>query len=348
MLPKNNRSRAPQVSIVIPVREIGYYIIYENLPGMAKLQHDSFEVIILPNQHTTYDMTLLEQYPWLRIIPTGTVTRPAMKRDIGVQHAKGEYIAFIDDDAYPDPDWLTHALPYFDKKSIAAVCGPGVLPPEVSRWEQIFDDILTSKIGSGNYTYRFAKGKQQFVTDYPSMNFIIRKSAFERVGGFDNDYWPGEDSKLCNDLIKKNKKAIVYDPDVLVYHHRRNEPAPFLKQHGQYGYHRGAFYAEGDENSRDLAYLVPSAFALYLTCLVPAVLTSLVLRAPVYVFAAILAPLLLYLMLLLYIMALSFLRRRSVIISFGAAAILLAMHLMYGRMFIKGYLRVTSKQHIYG
>ena len=71
------------VSVVIPVRALSYYLLFENLPEMDKQTFKNFEVIVLPNEHTTYDITLMNQYSWLRVIPTGTVTRPAQKRHWG-------------------------------------------------------------------------------------------------------------------------------------------------------------------------------------------------------------------------------------------------------------------------
>lgn len=345
-MPKKSED-VPQFSVIIPVREIGYFLLFENLPALDELQNVSFEVIVLPNSRMTNDMSLMKKYPWLRIIPTGTVTRPAQKRDIGVREAKGEFIAFIDDDAYPSPRWLAAAAVQFQKKSIHAVCGPGALPKNTNRWEIAFDDILTSKIGSGSYTYRFTPGYIQYVTDYPSMNLLIRKSTFLKLGGFNSNYWPGEDSKLCNDLITRHKKSIIYSPDVLIYHHRRNQLRSFLRQHGQYGYHRGTFFAHGDENSRDIAYLVPTAFFSYCMLLLLYTPISFMNDWPrqYMLFASI--PLLLYILLVLYIMVKSLMKRASAIISLYAASTLVAMHFVYGWQFIVGYTRAIRNKDIY-
>ena len=95
------------------------------------------------------------------------------------------------------------------------------------------------------------------------MNFLIKKNVFEELGGFNNEYWPGEDSKLCEDLVYKNEGKIFYHPEVCVYHHRRDNLKGFLKQHANYGYHRGAFFAHGDKNSRRLSYIIPT-FLFYI------------------------------------------------------------------------------------
>src|SRR5436190_22981562 len=102
---KTEKVKSPFFSVVIPLKEIGYYIIFEAIPALDQQLYKKFEVIVLPNQHESYDLTLLKKYKWLRIIPTGKVTRPAEKRDIGAKEAKGNIIAFIDDDAYPPKEW---------------------------------------------------------------------------------------------------------------------------------------------------------------------------------------------------------------------------------------------------
>lgn len=330
----------PKISVVIPVRQLSYYLLYENLPEMAKQTYKKFEVIVLPNEHGQYDLTLLKQYKWLRIIPTGKITRPAQKRDIGVKNAKGEIIAFIDDDAYPDPDWITDAVSFFMTKKVAVVCGPGVLPARTNTWEKIFDEVLKSRIGSGGYAYRFTARHERYVDDYPSMNFFIRKKLFQKLGGFNSDYWPGEDSKLCNDVTVKEKGKIYYHPDVLVYHHRRTGFKGYLKQHASYGFHRGAFFAHGDQNSRNLAYLAPTLFVLYIIML-PVIY---LLVGPIA-----LLPLGLYGILLIYLVLRSFANTLSPRVALGSALVLVSTHLVYGVNFIKGFLRGINKSaNIYG
>ncbi len=342
------RVTRPVVTVVIPIRTLSYYLLFENLPEMNRQIYKKFEVIVLPNKHTTYDITLMNLYSWLRIVPTGRVTRPAQKRDIGVQNARGKIIAFIDDDAYPDPSWLKEAVALFEKTKASAVCGPGMLPEGANIWEQIFDVILCSRLGAGKYSYRFTKGPKQYVIDYPSMNFLIYKKVFDGIGGFNSEYWPGEDSKLCNDLVYKKKGKILYSPKVLVHHHRRNHLMGFLHQHSQYGFHRGAFFAHGDRNSRELSYLIPTFFTLYLACatlyILAAVFGNYLNHSNILI---ILAPLYLYTLLALAFFIQSVLSTKKLSVSIGAVLVLVATHLIYGVNFIKGLSKGRSHESLY-
>ncbi len=190
---------------------------------------------------------------------------PADKRDLALQYSMAELFAFLDDDAYPQDDWLKKALVHFDDAQVAAVGGPGVTPRESSLLAHASGHVYSSMLASGRYVYRYVPGKNIMeVDDYPSCNFIIRRNVFEELGGFDNKFWPGEDTKLCLDITKKLGKKIIYDPEVVVYHYRRDLGIRHFVQIANYALHRGYFAKRYPENSRKAAYFVPSLFVLFL------------------------------------------------------------------------------------
>jgi GT2 family glycosyltransferase len=115
---------------------------------------------------------------------------------------------------------------------------------------------------SGQYRYRYIPQKMRDVDDYPSCNLLVRKSVMDSLGGFDTKFWPGEDTKLCLDITHKLKKKIIYDPQVLVYHHRRKIYLAHLKQISNYGLHRGYFVKKYPETSLRLSYFLPTFFVL--------------------------------------------------------------------------------------
>ncbi|MEK7594965.1 MAG: glycosyltransferase [Patescibacteria group bacterium] len=247
------------VSIIIPVRTITNYL-KESIEYLKKLDYGLFEVLIFtdfPEECEIIDYRF-------KIYPSGKVG-PAEKRNLALSFAKGEILAFLDDDAYPKEDWLKKALSNFEDLSICAVGGPSLIPVNEGFLERVSGEILASFLASGGTTIRHIQGnKKEFVDDYPTVNLLVRKEDFKNVGGFDKEFWPGEDTKLCLDLIKTGKK-ILYDPSVLVFHHRRAVFLPHLKQVSRYGMHRGQFARIFPETSLKLAYFVPSLFVLGLS-----------------------------------------------------------------------------------
>src|SRR3989338_3779514 len=242
------------ISIIIPFKEPSEYL-YKCLNYLEKQTFKDYEVILLPDEKKVFN------YQKVKVAATGKIG-PAEKRDMGAKKSNGEILAFIDDDAYPDKNWLKNMVSNFDGLEVAAVGGPGVTPPDVSWREQASGWFSASIIGGGPYVYRFLPYKKRFVDDYPSMNLAVLKSDFIKVGGFDSNFWPGEDTKLCLDLTHKLGKKIIYDPKVLVYHHRRKVWMSHLRQNGNYGLHRGYFAKTLPKTSFRLVYFLPSFLVL--------------------------------------------------------------------------------------
>ncbi|MCX6789497.1 MAG: glycosyltransferase [Candidatus Gribaldobacteria bacterium] len=243
-----------KVSIIIPVREINDYI-RESILKILAMDYADFEILIFP------DIESSEVFPKTKIIPTGKVG-PSQKRNLALQYAQGEILAFLDDDAYPQSDWLAKAVGYFENLEVAAVGGPAVTPQSDSFWQKVSGAVFLSKISGGNPARYWPIGGVKEVDDWPSVNLLVRKIDFTDVNGFDCAFWPGEDTKLCLDLTKNLGKKIIYDPAILVYHHRRAGLKKHLRQVGGYGLHRGYFAKKYPENSRKLKYFLPSMFLI--------------------------------------------------------------------------------------
>ena len=157
--------------------------------------------------------------------------------------AQGDFLIFIDDDAYPQKNILDILDEDFKNEEVAAVGGPAITPADDSFLQKVSGAVYLSYL-SGGFPERYTPlGKKKFVSDWPSVNLTLRKKIFLEVGGFDCDYWPGEDTKLCLDIIKniKTNNKILYDPRIIVWHHRREGLLRHLKQIAGYGIHRGFF-----------------------------------------------------------------------------------------------------------
>ncbi|MEK6855956.1 MAG: glycosyltransferase [Nanoarchaeota archaeon] len=242
-----------KVSIIIPVKEINDYIL-EFVPIILKQDFKDFEILILPDKFDKLN------FAKTKVIATGHIG-PAEKRDIGVKKSKGEIIAFIDDDAYPEKGWLSEAVKIFEDEKIGIVGGPNLTPEKSNRFQVVSGEALTSWLVSGPVAYRYKKVKRIESDDLPSCNLIIRKSLFKKIKGFDTSFWPGEDTKLCLDAKNEGYK-IIYDPKVAVYHHRRPNIKGYLKQIGSYGLHRGFFAKRYPETSLKFSYFIPSIFLI--------------------------------------------------------------------------------------
>jgi len=168
----------------------------------------------------------------------------------------------LDDDAYPEKDWLKSAVKNFLNPDVAAVGGPAITPSDDNLWNKASGKVYGSLLVGGPYRYRYVKSKRREVVDYPSCNLLVRKSVFNKLRGFDTAFWPGEDTKFCLEIVRKLNKKIVYDPEAVVYHHRRPLFIPHLKQIASYALHRGYFAKRYPQTSFKLSYFLPSLFIL--------------------------------------------------------------------------------------
>lgn len=242
-------SDIPRVSVIIPLKEDNDYIC-ETLYHVRQLDYPDYEVLVLPDEPANWGDAV-------SVIPTGP-KGPAAKRDMALEYVTGDILAFLDDDAYPARDWLTNAVKHFEDPCIAAVGGPAVTPESDSPLQKASGYVYASLLGGGSYSYRYTPQVLRQVDDYPTCNLLVRRADFEAVGGFDTDFWPGEDTKLCLDLTQGLGKRIVYAPDVLAYHHRRSLFGPHLRQVRSYALHRGYFAKRFPATSFRVSYFMPT------------------------------------------------------------------------------------------
>ena len=218
----------------------------------AALRLRGTEVLLLPDSPTTV------QLKGVKVIATGPV-KPATKRNLGMKNATGEFYAFSDSDAYPGRDWLKTALPYFNDPDVAGVGGPSMTPGEDTLMQKGSGAVYSGLMGSFKFALRYSSKRLQDADDLPSCNLIARESVFKESGGFDEKFLTGEDTKACMDIVYRQRKKLVYAPDLVVYHHRRPLFRPHLRQVWTYARHRGLFARIFPRTSRRVAYFVPSA-----------------------------------------------------------------------------------------
>ncbi len=247
----------PKWSFIIPVKEINDYV-RESVAKINQLSRKDFEIIIYPDRATEETFSRAVQ------ISSGPGS-PAMKRNLALRDAKGQIIIFIDDDSYPKEDLLDVLEKDFSDSQVAAVGGPGVTAPNSSFLQRVSGAVFENQL-TGGFPERYVPyGEKRLVDDWPTVNFSIRKGIFMALGGFDCNYWPGEDTKLGHDLLVKLDRKILYNPKAIVYHHRRDSFKEYIMQIAGYGLHRGFFAKKYPKTSLRWKYFIPSAFVFFIS-----------------------------------------------------------------------------------
>ena len=331
----------PLVSIIIPVKKINDYI-HESMDHILALDYPSFEILIFPDE-------IDRVHSWLRtrIIASGKVG-PAEKRDLAEKYARGKVLAFLDDDAYPKPDWLKKMVHCFRDGEIGAVGGAAITPESDGILQKVSGAVFESYLGAGFARNRYlCIGDHSDCDDWPTVNLLVWKDVFLEVGGFDSSYWPGEDTKLCLDIINAGYK-IKYDPEGVVYHHRRSDLLKHFKQIGSYALHRGYFAKRYPKTSLKLFYFVPTIFDLYLVVLlfscVAAKLNRIQNTAGQSTVLILAIPLALYAISLIIDAVIISLRYRNPLVGVLTIPMIFLTHIWYGIRFVWGLILPELKR----
>lgn len=165
---------APLFSVVIPTRDRNATLalcLDRLAPGAQTLPHDQYEVIVTDDSvHGAARELVTERYPWARWT-AGPRRGPAANRNAGARIARGEWLAFTDDDCLPGREWL-------DAFSFARGEKPDALDALEGR--------TTCRAGLNSPRQTAPVNLEGGVLW--SCNFAIRRAGFEQLGGFDERY----------------------------------------------------------------------------------------------------------------------------------------------------------------
>lgn len=323
-----NKIKNPKFSIIVPVRSINEFL-KENIENLKKVSYKNFEVLIILDNNEEYNFKGDKRFKIFSVGPKS----PGKKRNYGAVNSTGDILVFLDDDAYPSVEWLDKAAKLFENENIYALGAPAITPKNAEFLEKCSGRVLESELASYSTVHRHIPLARRMVNDYPTVNLFVRKDAFLKVGGFNEDFWPGEDTKLCLDLVDKFGKLFLYHPSPIVYHHRRKLFLPHLKQVSRYGRHRGHFARIFPSTSRLPSYFVPSLFFLGL---IFGPILSIFLPMLWYVYGSIIY---IYLFLLIYYSVRTVLYDRSLLAGLLVGFGIFLTHIVYGSNFVIGFLK---------
>ena len=217
----------PLVSVVVCSYN-GARTIRDCLEGLQKLEYPNCEIIVVDDGSTDRIAAIAREYD-CRLIRTEN-RGLSNARNTGWQSATGDIVAYIDDDAYPDPHWLHYlAAAFLNTKnaSHAAVGGPNIAPPT--------DGPIAACVAHapGGPTHVLLSDRE--AEHIPGCNMAFRKSCLEAIGGFDPQFRvAGDDVDVCWRLQQRGW-TLGFSPAAVVWHHRRNSVRAYLRQQKGYG-----------------------------------------------------------------------------------------------------------------
>ncbi len=242
----------PSISVVVCSYN-GKRTIRDCMEGLKRVDYPNFEVIVVNDGSTDGTETIAKEYGFRVIsIPNGGLSNA---RNVGMRASQGEIVAYIDDDAIPDPQWLTYLAATFISTSHAGVGGPNIPPIDDG---PIAECVANSP--GGPIHVLLTDNEAEHI---PGCNMAFRKAALEAIGGFDTQFRiAGDDVDLCW-RIQKEGWTLGFNPAAMVWHHRRNSIKAYWKQQLNYGKAEGFLERKWPEKYNAAGH-VPWAGRLYL------------------------------------------------------------------------------------
>jgi GT2 family glycosyltransferase len=214
----------PRISVVVCSHN-GARTIRDCCEALRRLDYPNYEVIVVDDGSADDTAAIAHHYD-VRLIRTPN-RGLSSARNTGLAAATGEIVAYLDDDAFPDPHWLTYLAATFLSTAHAGVGGPTIAPAG----DGPIAECLARAPGGPVHVLVTDREAEHILGG----NMAFRKACLQAIGGFDPRFrTAGDDVDLCWRLQDRGW-TLGFHPAAMVWHHRRNSVRTYWRQQIGYG-----------------------------------------------------------------------------------------------------------------
>ena len=217
-----------RVSVVV-VNYNGRKYLETCIKSVLAIKSHKIELIIVDNNSTDESIEFIKNVmkndPRVSLIQNNKNYGPAYARNRGSEVAKGDYIAFLDNDTRVHENWLSESIKHFESDKEIGACQCKLI------LEDSMDiiDCVGEYLGQTGFLVQLAatgeekdRGQYKDIIEIfaaKSAGMIVRKKVLLDVGGFDEDFFIYmEESDLCWRIWLQDYKVVLI-PNSIVYHH---------------------------------------------------------------------------------------------------------------------------------
>lgn len=240
-----------KISVIIP------FDCYENylkdcLDSLENQTFKDFEALLIANADTYLDQSMLDGYTLnLRVIPADASSSTAVKRNIGLNNATGEYVYFFDADDYIAPDALERlaAVSYdvelisgirkhtWFKKDVFEAMGNqkndelDLKDKDHDQLELVYDKMYNENNKDEEKTDVLVQSRNT-LNDISVLNILIKKSLIDKIDlRFNEEFEYYSDVPFVISLVKEAKSFVLAEKAIYVKR-KHNDPinTPALSQ----------------------------------------------------------------------------------------------------------------------
>lgn len=208
-----NNNEAPLVSVVILTRNRADSLT-RALLAVSKLDYPNFEIIVVDNGSTDNTAQVASNFS-ARYVFSPAKNGFGQSRQLGINAACGEIIAWCDDDCVPVPEWLQHFVRRLQSEEDLGLLGGQVINVGFNEDKQ----------NKGRSRLLGRNGGLAFVADvrdaefFGNMNIAVRRKAVQSVGGYDPFLKAGREEIDLAMSLRRNGFRVDYEPAAIVKHY---------------------------------------------------------------------------------------------------------------------------------
>jgi uncharacterized membrane protein/glycosyltransferase involved in cell wall biosynthesis len=230
------------------------------LPGalsaiQAQIYDGQLEVIVVDDGSSDDTSDIAKSFKDVIVVRNEPNQGLAGARNVGIQAAHGDVVAFTDDDCRPEPTWISELAAAYEDESVCGVGGEATsndsqtITLRYLRESRPLAPLERSLAASNKLTYRlglYVKGllgltkrpanTKRRVYSLVGANMSFRKKALQEVGGFDDRFRFGaEEEDLCKRIYALHPDGLVYAPEAKIIHHFEPSLRDTLRRSSAYG-----------------------------------------------------------------------------------------------------------------
>lgn len=217
----------PFVSVVIPVKN-----------GAGRLEHcleslqaqdypaDRYEVIVADGRSRDRTVEIATAFG-ARVVDNEREI-VSSGRNAGIACAKGDLVAFTDDDCVLPTDWIRNGVEILRQTGAAAVGGPTPIPESSGPFSRAVNQIFQWASLAGNSVQSDAL-EMHHATDLPGGNSMYRREVLDEVGPINERLITAEDVDLHLRMVERGH-VLLFAPKFEAKHCKRDNPRGFFRQ----------------------------------------------------------------------------------------------------------------------
>jgi len=161
-----------------------------------------YEILVVDNGSTDGTGKMIrDQFPQVIYLFSPSNLGCPEGRNLGIRKARGDWLFFLDDDAWCEQDLLGKAVTRIQQ------CDPMtmVVMPQIQEWV------------NGHWVMRFSARKVVNIASFSGGVSLIHKNVFNKFGPYPNTHYGAEEKYMAVQLLS-NHYQIILDPSIVVYH----------------------------------------------------------------------------------------------------------------------------------